>query len=268
MYIYLWRDEKHYLYFFRLKNNPIWGYMTIALTFVPAILGFLMARGLKKRFLAFIKHLPGIQIYTHLKCQWDIVKGKNKVKQLDRQVMVAKNNNELEKSIKLQTERDASEKGVQNDERKLNEFKAKEAFGESYPQTLLQLTILLKEGISYNFKAISAIVTSILSLQITLSGLLVSLPFYMFNVKQTPFKSLSLQFIIVLPIVTMAMSPRLTTVILYFSQFDKTNAWLCVTILAILGLLYFVGYWCILRFSVRPKMVKGNQCTQHSHHSR
>ena len=242
--------------------------MTIALTFVPAILGFLMARGLKKRFLDFIKHLPGIQIYTHLKCQWDIVKGKNQVKRLDREAMEAKDNNKLEKSLALQTERDAREKRVQNDERKLNEFKAKEAFGESFPQTLLQLTILLKEGISLNFKVISAIVTSILSLQVTLSSLLVSLPFYMFDVKQTPFKSLSLQFAILLPIVTFAMSPRLTTLILYFSQFDKTNAWLCVTILAILGFLYCVGYWCILRFHVRPKMVEGNGSTQQSQNSR
>ena len=183
--------------------------------------------------------------------------------------MEARNENDLDKAMKHQTESDAREKQVQKNESKLNEFKVKEALGESFPQTLLQLTIVMKEKIdSYSLKFISAVATSILSLLVTLSSLQLSLPFFIFDKKQTPFKSLSLLFTITLPILTVSMFPRLTTLVMYLAQFDKTNAWVCVVNLLVLGFFYLVGYWSILRFNVRPKMMEQQVSTNQPRNNR
>ena len=173
------------MYILRRDNpNPIWGALTVGLTFVPAILGFLVASTQFKycqRLMNFVCHLPGIQIITHLYYQWKIIKNQHEVKKIDREILEAKEENNTDQVKRLESEKNATEIKVYDGQSKLNEFKAKEAFGESFPQTILQLTIVLKDNIkkmANNLTTVSAIVTSILSLLFTLTSLSVSLPLY------------------------------------------------------------------------------------------
>ena len=72
------------------EPNIIWGALTIGLTFGPAILGLIFAPSWSKGFQNFCLHLPGVQMYTHLKLQKSIANNQNKAKQCEIDAIEAK----------------------------------------------------------------------------------------------------------------------------------------------------------------------------------
>ena len=167
---------------FYRTDHPIWGYVTIAFTFGPAILAFILGKSLRHRIGQSFLHLPGIQLYPHLNYQYKVLKTDKKAKECDAKAIKAQSEGSEEEAKKLRLEKDKLELRVHDYQSELNSFKSHEAMAESFPQTVLQMTIKVKGGISkltsLGFIGTSAIVTSFMTLLLTLSGLIVSLPFY------------------------------------------------------------------------------------------
>ena len=137
------------------------------------------------------------------------------------------------------------------------EFKALEAYGESFPQFVLQLTIIIKNGLHIfdgEVIKIFSIVSSYITLILTVSGLIVSLPFYIDGKKQIQEKTMKLQYKTVLPKVTFIVTSRLVILCLFLSMFDLDSAWLCSTILAIFVLSYFFLYWILFKLQFRNRL--------------
>ena len=163
---------------------------------------------------------------------------------------------EEEKSY--QRNKDIAEKKLHADQSKLMEFKAFEAYGESFPQFVLQLTIIIKNGLhTFDGEAtkIFSIVSSYITLILSISGLIVSLPFYIDGKKKIQEKTLKLQYLIVLPMTVFIVTPRLMILCLFLSMFDVDSAWLCSTILAFFVLSYFFLYWIMLKIQFRKDQV-------------
>ena len=260
-----------------MSKDIIWGLLTFALTFVPAILAALREpKG--KKWLQFRYHLPFIQLYKHSLRQWHIAKAEREVKKWDRKLIIVKGelrqlskelakhddpNDGLETKKKLEEDysvfRDASEKKLHVHQSKLQEFKAHEAFGESYPEVILQFTILLKQGFLINLDTKSSTFTSLvmswLNLLVTISGLTISLPFYIYNQKQVQFKSSTLQYCIVLPLMALIIGPRMFTISLFLSFFDMYTGWLSIVILMPLLVAYSIGFG----FMMKQTILKNDQ---------
>ena len=151
---------------------------------------------------------------------------------------------------------------------KLNSFKSHEALAESFPQTVLQMTIKVKEGFSQMTSlGISAIVSSFLTLLLSLSGLIVSLPFYVDGERRVQFKSFSHLYLNILPLTSIGVLPRLMVLVMFFSTIYVGNAWFAITILAPLIFVYLMSYWSILYFYVRPKVIE-EKGANYQHNSR
>ena len=217
-------------------------------------------------------HLPGIQLYSHLKYQYKVLSTDKEAKSCDAKAIKAQSDGRDEDAKKLTFEKDKLELKVHGYQSKLNSFKSHEALAESFPQTVLQLTIKVKEGIS-NLKTLgiigtSAIVTSCLTLLLSLSGLIVSLPFYVDGKRRIQFKNFSLLYLNILPLTSIGVLPRLLIWVMFFSAITLVNAWFAATVLAPLILAYFVSYWAILYFYVRPKIIEEKGDDQQHQNSR
>ena len=240
------------------NDDPIWGLVTIAFTFGPAILAFILAKT-GDRIVEFILHLPGYQLKTHLDYQHKVLKTDKKAKSCDAKAIKAQSEGKVEEAKEQTLLKDQWELKVHNYQSQLNDFKSHEAMAESFPQTVLQMTIKAKDISklsSLGFIGASAIVTSFVTLLMTLSGLIVSLPYYVHGKRQIQFKNFSHHYKNILPLTFMAVLPRVMALVIFFSAFYVANAWFAVTILASLILAYFICYWSILYFSVRPKIIE------------
>ena len=159
-----------------------------------------------------------------------------------------------EEETSYQRNKDIAEKKLHADQSRLMEFKAFEAYGESFPQFVLQLTIIIKNGLdTFDGEAIKifSIVSSYITLILSLSGLIVSLPFYIDGKKKIQQKTLKLQYVTVMPMTVFIVTPRLLILCLFLSMFDLDSAWLCSTILAVFVLSYFFLYWIMLKIQFR-----------------
>ena len=185
----------------------------------------------------------------------DVVNIENCVKKLDDLVKTHKD---------FSVKKDLAEQKLLELESKLQEFKAKESYGESFPQFVLQMTIILKVGIfqwqnQADFLVISSIISSFASLMLTIANATISLPLYIYGKKQIQFKSMKFQFGIILPLVTVVVAPRLLSLCLFFSLFALENAWICIAILSFFLVTYLIGYWIILKISfVKQKKKDGS----------
>ena len=199
-------------------------------------------------------------MYQHLKYQYKVLKTDFIVKKLEAKIVKAKSEGNQDEVKKLTTDKDSKELEVQGYQSKLNEFKSREALAESFPQTVLQLTIKVKEGInkiwSLGFVAKSAILTSALTLVLSLAGLTVSLPFYVHGEKRIQSKSFSLLYLKVLPLTIIGVLPRIFVLVMLFSVIYVANAWLAVAILLPMLAVFGISYWAILVFCVRPNMLE------------
>ena len=237
------------------EPNIIWGALTIGLTFGPAFLGLIFSPSWSKGFKNFGLHLPGVQMFTHLRLQKSIASNQKIAKECERDAIEAKEKGGFEDERQYTQAKNRLELDAKSTQSELNEFKVKEAFGESYPQTLLQLSIVLKKGINPSFLTISAILSSIGTLMLTISGLTVSLPFYINGKRQVQFKDLKLTFFMILPLMVFGVTPRLMSLVALLSCIKADNAWLGITIIGILSLAHLIGYWSVLLFYVRPKVL-------------
>ena len=241
------------------NQDIIWGSLTIALTLVPTILGFITASdpSCTRRCKEFLLHLPGIQVWKHLLFQRQIVSHLDKANECEKKTIIAKADKDSQQVKHWSQLKEKNERHAHKVQGQLNEFKTKEAFGESYPQVILQLAIVVKNGISTlepSFNVIQAIVSSIATLVLTITSLTVSLPFYIDETRRVQLKDWKLQYLIVLPLTFFAVLPRLITLVMFFSVFDMTNAWIPFAILVPLVIVYIITYWAILFFYVRPRM--------------
>ena len=245
-------------HFFHRNKDQIWGYVTIALTFGPAILAFVLGKTLQKGLRDSFLHLPGIQLFPHLFYQFWVLKTDKQAKNCDAEAIKAQSEGKEEEAKQHMLEKDKLELKVHDHQSKLNSFKSHEALAESFPQTVLQMTIKVKDSnlTSLGLIGTSAIVTSFMTLLLTLSGLIVSLPFYVNGEKRIQYKSFSHLYLNILPLTSMAVLPRIMTLVIFFSAFYVANAWFAVTILSPLILAYLLSYWSILYFYVRPKIIE------------
>ena len=125
--------------------------------------------------------------------------------------------------------------------------------------------IKVKAGISklgsLGFIGTSAIVTSCLTLLLTLSSLIVSLPFYIHGKKRVQFKNFYHLYLKILPLTSIGVLPRIAVLVMFFSAIIyEVNAWFAVTILVPLILTYLISYWSIIYFYVRPKIIEESGC--------
>ena len=259
-------------YVFR-ENAVYWGSFTIALTFMPSILSTVKGSSIKEKMKAFLQHLPRIQLYKHIQLQRKSTKEQTIVKEEERKAIIAKcelrrletgdgrkeDIDEKKKEVeKHMFKKDTSEKKLHGFQSELQEFKLFEVLGESYPQFVLQLSIILKKGLiqfKVEFVTIGALLTSLTAILVTFSGLIVSLPFNIYDQKRIPFKSLMLQYAMILPLTFFVIAPRLLTICTFFSLFsdDKGNAWISIIILALLLFLYSTSYLALLNRLVRKR---------------
>ena len=216
--------------------------------------------------LDFFLHLPGIQLFPHLYYQYEVFSTDKEAKSCDAKAIKAQSEGKEEEAKRLTLRKDTWELDVHDYQSKLNSFKSREALAESFPQTVLQLTIQVKKGINklknLGFIGISAIVTSCLTLLLSLAGLTVSLPFYVHGKRRVQLKNFSHLYLNILPLTSVAVLPRIMVLVMFFSAIYVVNAWFAATILAPLILTYFVCYWAILYFYVRPKMIEEKEDDQ------
>ena len=192
------------------------------------------------------------------------MKNLNEVNQNRMEKIIATEKN-MSDAKEFAVKRDLAEQKLLELESKLQEFKAKESYGESFPQFVLQMTIILKVGIfqwyqnQADFLVISSIISSFASLMLTIANATISLPLYIYGKKQIQFKSMKFQFGIILPLVTVVVAPRLLSLCLFFSLFALENAWICIAILSFFLMTYLIGYWIILKISfVKQKKKDGS----------
>ena len=156
----------------------------------------------------------------------------------------------------LESNKNISELILKEKESELQEFKAFEAYGESLPQTIVQLNILVKTGFQNitNFGVYSSIIAGYLSLLITTSSLILSLPFYINGEKKVQMKSSTLKYAIVLPLSSLNVTPKIITLSLFFSLSSLLNVSSVVTCLLILVLsivMYYIGYFILLMSQIQ-----------------
>ena len=263
----------NYQVFVFSKDNTYWAVLTIVCTLAPAILA-MISKGstIVEKLKASLLHCPGVQLFTHMKLQWKISKEQKEVKKWERKVIIAKSEmrvlqQELSEATddqdiqekmenitrKKQDEEDLifkkekCEKRLNELQSELQQFKLFEALGESYPQSILQFTILLKNGRAQFVKDADAItilslITSMSALVITMSGLLISLPLTIFNHKQIQFKTMGFQFLTILPLTIFIIVPRMLTICTFLLLFNTSNAWISIIVLSSTLLMYSVSY--------------------------
>ena len=216
-------------------------------------------------------HLPGFQLFPHLYYQWEFLTADADSKYYETKAIRAQSKGRKEEAKELTLKKEKGELKAHECQSQLNDFKSYEALAESFPQTVLQLTIKVKDGISklksLGFVKASFIASSFLTLVLSLSGLIVSLPFYVDGEKRIQSKSFSHHYLNILPLTSIGVLPRLLVLVMFFSTIYVVNAWFAFTILTPLILAYFVSYWIILYLSVRPKIIE-DKGADHQHNSR
>ena len=196
----------------------------------------------------------------------DLIIARRQRKGLHREIAELQDEDEKERQEKIESQiaelqenekkwkekKELSGKNLAERQSELQQFKLFEAQGESYPQSILQFTAILKKGL-VNLKpsiiTISCLSSSLLILLWTMSGLMVSLPLRIYNqeqVEQVPFKSFVLQYIKIPLLIALIIIPRMFTLCSFLSIFELSNSWLCIVILLVLVILYSIIYLILL----------------------
>ena len=193
------------LEFFR-NGELFYGMLTLLLPFAPAVLSSLMNH---ESFKEFVMHLPFLQLRTHLdRIKW-IMRLQNQISEFEEELEQDPGSTYLKERI--------AECLMKMDQVKteLQDFKIYTAMLESAPQSFLQLSILLKKlysGEGWYFLdpiVILQICSSLLSVFMTIAGLLTEMPFLVGKTERPPFRSLGFKFGIILPLVTFTTAPRI-----------------------------------------------------------
>ena len=273
------------LYYFCRKNEEadiFFGSCTLVLIFVPAMAAAIVKGSLKE----FAFHIPLVQLYQHVRlqilikqyqmewsyCEKALIIARRQRKGLHREIAELQED-EKERQEKIESQiaelqenekkwkdkKEHSGKNLAKRQSELQQFKLFEAQGESYPQSILQFTAILKKGL-VNLKpsiiTISCLSSSLLILLLTMSGLMVSLPLRIYNQEQVPFKSLVLQYIKIPLLIALIIIPRMFTLCSFLSIFELSNSWLCIVILLVLVILYSIIYLILLHKLLKKRKVR------------
>ena len=277
-----------------------WGTFTLLFVFMPALMSFFFKSvSLKKRFIAMLKHLPIFQFFQHFKLVLSIFKNEKKVREwelkaqkqqrlrqayLQKKSEMEKQGNELlditerhrqigfmrskaleakimaEDHIRAKAE---VEKDMEASKSELQEFRIYEAFGESLPQFVLQLSILLKRSQREDFKAMwnaldellldpwskATLLSSFLSMVLTVTNMTMTLPVFYKGHKKLLKQDSFIKFAYVLPLTMLVVTPRMVALSVFFSSFG-TEGWY---ILVLLFISFLVIYSTAFMLKYRSK---------------
>ena len=248
-------------------------------TMVPPILALLTPPTWKSKFINFLYHLPGIQVCKCFTYQTEISKEARQMAKWERRSLlkiqdIQEHERKLErivdkeerskclqeiKAMKVDnrsflTSKEISEVRKRDAEAAMQEFKYVDAFGENYPQLILQQTILLK-GADWTTLTFLSIITSCYSAFTTMAGLTISLPFWINGNKRIQFKDFVLEYLIILPLIFFVVVPRIYTFCTFFAFFGEQaidkglglkNELIGALICLAFFLIYYVGFKMIV----------------------
>ena len=247
-----------------MKRHIVWGGFTLLFIFMPALLSSMCHRkSLKGRFCAMVKHLPLCQFYQHYTSIVTIFKSEQKVRYLEQKASDAKRQRKRYLEMKLKLEKgpedlemeeigisrinqlaleckatsedfmrrkDEEEQYLIECKSKFDEFRIYEAYGESFPQFVLQLTIILKrlnKGRDVldllDQWTILSLVSSYSSLILTVSGMTMTLPIFYKGEPKLLIQNMEVKFTQVLPLTMMTLTPRLLALSLFISSHGFTD---------------------------------------------
>mgnify|MGYP001225245195 CR=1 FL=1 len=176
-------------------------------------------------FRTFWSHLPVFQLWTHqdklrqvAEFENNISKCQEEINELKKEDPTEKKEIEIKERCILNYQTDIN--GIKTD---LQRFKILTAVLESAPQFILQMSILVKrtyanEKLEWNDALFwLQTISSVASVFLTFTGLTCEMPVVVNEKDRPPFRSLSYNYIKVLPLVVLGASPRLLTMVAFFS---------------------------------------------------
>ena len=191
-------------------GDIFFGTMTLALPIAPAI-GATMIKiseeGINLCYVTFFKHLPIIQLWTHIKMLVDITKHHIRIQTVDDQTA------ETQNKISLY------EKSINEIKTKLQSFKIFTGMLESAPQFILQISILFKRhyiGEDPDWTDTIFLLqttSSIGSVYMTVTGLLCEMAVIVHATERPPERSFSFTYGKILPLIIFVVTPRLMTMV-------------------------------------------------------
>ena len=185
-------------------------------------------KGWKKVGKTALSQLPLVQLATHSKMLNEIYKKQEILVEVTNKMKSIKDNPQVRKSLEQKAETLQLE--IDQIKSSLQSFKIYAGMLESTPQALIQMTLKIKQHpihwIFIIFQDTQSAITfssSILSIIITVSGLITQIPFLVGNEIKTPQHSKVLTFVMVAPLVFLALIPRLIWFSLLFSTFTTAD---------------------------------------------
>lgn len=190
---------------------------------------------------AFVAMLPGFHVILMAK------QGKDMFKHLQKGYQAAKQMTRVSPSVKVQMERDAQKNVAKQQEEKsrLQFFKLFEVIGESVPQSILQVFIVMKTAgslpnvwnfIAHDISTLSTILSSVLSMVISAGSMLMETGFIINGEYIIPYHQSGLTAMHTLLMVPVVIS-RALAISLIFASFE---GWYALIPASIGGMLYFI----------------------------
>ena len=242
-----------------------WGTLSLLIPFFPSVIDFLSyarrdrpqsgEEWVKEARIAK-KKLPFINIYYHFIAWKNMTKVQCEIKELDLKLITATDETDAKD---LEDQKIAKEADLEGEISYLHNFKVPEAFGESLPQAMLQIYIVLVQAGSlsgikpyldqdWNETSIVnstyfGLGTSLASLKFIVSSICVEWYFSsQKNFQIQPTQGLGLTFMMITLMIP-TIIPRILTMTLLIAL--PTTWWLSLTLLVIKLGLYSIGIWYI-----------------------
>ena len=189
-------------------------------------------KGWKRVGKTALSQLPFLQLATHSIKMHEIYKKQEILVELRKKIQSIKNNPKERKC--LEQEAETLQLDINQIKSSLQSFKIYAGLLESTPQAILQMALRIKKdpihwifAILQDTQSAFTFSSSILSIITTVSGLITQIPFLVGNDIKTPKHSKVLTFLLVAPLVFVALIPRLVWFSLLFSTFttDVDTFW-------------------------------------------
>ena len=255
-------------YFFSFSDAHFaYGTLTLTLTVLPALVAATIKRSDFKKQLFL--HLPIIQLKTHQEKLRDLADYQNQMLNLQTKTKSRIKNEDFEQ---LNKNIEDCQQQIGAIKTELQAFKVYAGMLESAPQVILQLSILMKKvyfdgeedpgGHLNDPLVILQILTSLISVVLTTSGLMAEMPFIVGRKKRIPYRSLGFTYGLIVPLVTIAVTPRLISVAATFS-FATLEDWCFYAIFALGYLSIFIIAYVFGPVKwMKKKMLKDNFVTK------
>ena len=174
-------------------------------------------------FRTFWSHLPILQLWTHQKKLKQVAELQSYISYGQEQINKLKKEVEIEESKRYEKDILTSQTEINAIKTDLQRFKILTAVLESAPQFILQCSILVKriyanQDLEWNDPIFwLQTSSSIASVFLTFTGLTCEMPIVVYETERPPFRDLSYNYTKVLPLVILGASPRLLTLVAFFS---------------------------------------------------